>query len=123
MAISRPPLGAVAPVVAIVFGAVCTAANPNIVRLSGLDPAASTFHRMLWALPLLLLGGKLNGQKPPLKLKENWAIRIRLQIAEKHRDLTLFNLAIDSKLRGYDLVSLRLNDGCTRTNDIFILRF
>jgi integrase len=54
--------------------------------------------------------GKLIGQKPPLKLKEVWAIRIRLQIADNLRELALFNLAIDSKLRGCDLVSLRLND-------------
>ena len=40
--------------------------------------------------------GKLVGQKPPLKLKEIWAIRIRLQIANRIRDLALFNLAIDS---------------------------
>jgi hypothetical protein len=45
--------------------------------------------------------GKLVGQKPPLKLKEIWAIRIRLQIANKLRDLALFNLAIDSKLRSF----------------------
>ena len=44
--------------------------------------------------------GRLVGQKLPLKLKEIWAIRIRLQIAERSRDLALFNLAIDSKLRG-----------------------
>ena len=43
--------------------------------------------------------GKLVGQKPPLKLQEVWAIRIRLQISENIRDLALFNLAIDSKLR------------------------
>jgi integrase len=54
--------------------------------------------------------GKLIGQKPPLKLKEIWSIRIRLQIANKLRDLALFNLAIDSKLRGCDLLKLRLND-------------
>jgi integrase len=54
--------------------------------------------------------GKLIGQKPPLKLKEIWAIRIRLQIARRIRDLALFNLAIDSKLRGCDLVRLRLRD-------------
>ena len=54
--------------------------------------------------------GRLIGQKPPLKLKEVWAIRIRLQIAGNQRDLALFNLAIDSKLRGCDLVRLRLND-------------
>ncbi|CAM2195903.1 protein of unknown function [Paraburkholderia kururiensis] len=47
--------------------------------------------------------GKLTGQKPPLKLREIWAIRIRLQLAGKTRDLALFNLAIDSKLAFTDL--------------------
>lgn len=54
--------------------------------------------------------GKLVGQKPPLKLKEIWAIRIRLQIANNLRDLALFKLAIDSKLRSCDLVKIRIND-------------
>ena len=54
--------------------------------------------------------GKLTGQKPPLKLKEIWAIRIRLQLNNRIRDLALFNLAIDSKLRGCDLVKLKLKD-------------
>jgi|TARA_R110000744_G_scaffold91550_1_gene177543 integrase len=54
--------------------------------------------------------GKLIGQKPPFKAKEVWSIRIRLQIADHKRDLALFNLAIDSKLRGCDLVRLRVND-------------
>ncbi len=54
--------------------------------------------------------GKLIGQKPPLKLKEIWAIRIRLQLAKRIRDLPLFNLAIDSKLRGCDLVQLKVSD-------------
>ena len=54
--------------------------------------------------------GKLIGQKPPLKLREVWAIRIRLQIQERLRDLAMFNLAIDSKLRGCDLVVLRVDD-------------
>ena len=54
--------------------------------------------------------GKLVGQKPPLKLKEIWAIRIRLEIADNVRDLALFNLAIDSKLRSCDLVKLRVLD-------------
>jgi len=54
--------------------------------------------------------GKLIGQKPPLKLKDIWAIRIHLQLAEQTRDLALFNLAIDSKLRGCDLVNLRVRD-------------
>jgi integrase len=56
--------------------------------------------------------GKLVGQKPPLKLEEVWAIRIRLQITENTRELALFNLAIDSKLRSCDLVRLRVKDVC-----------
>ena len=48
--------------------------------------------------------GKLVGPKPQFKLKEIWAIRIRLQIAKQVRGLALFNLAIDSKLRGCDLL-------------------
>ena len=54
--------------------------------------------------------GRLVGQKPPLKLRELWAIRTRLQLARRARDMALFNLAIDSKLRGCDLVSLRVRD-------------
>ncbi len=53
---------------------------------------------------------KLVGQKNPLKLKEIWEIRIRLKIAGRARDLALFNLAIDSKLRSCDLVRLRVTD-------------
>ena len=54
--------------------------------------------------------GRLMGQKPPLKLREVWAIRTRLELDKRLRDLALFNLAVDSKLRGCDLVSLRLGD-------------
>jgi integrase len=54
--------------------------------------------------------GKVTGQKPPLKPREVWAIRVRLQISNRVRDLALFNLAIDSKLRGCDLVQLRVED-------------
>jgi len=54
--------------------------------------------------------GKLIGQKPPLTLKQIWAIRIRLQMDHRERDLALFNLAIDSKLRGCDLVRLHVRD-------------
>ena len=54
--------------------------------------------------------GRLLGQKPPLKLKEIWSLRVRLQLSNKHRDLALLNLALDSKLRGCDLVSLRVRD-------------
>ena len=56
--------------------------------------------------------GKLVGQKAPLKLKEIWAIRIRLQLANRCRELALFNLAIDSKLRACDLVKLKVRDVC-----------
>jgi integrase len=50
------------------------------------------------------------GQKAPLRLKEIWAIRIRLQLADRVRELALFNLAVDSKLRSCDLVKLRVKD-------------
>jgi hypothetical protein len=54
--------------------------------------------------------GKLIGPKPPLQPKHIWAIRTRLQLAGRTRDVALFNLAIDSKLRGCDLVSVRVED-------------
>jgi len=54
--------------------------------------------------------GQLTGQKRPFTLKQIWEIRIRLQIAGRKRDLALFNLGIDSKLRGCDLVRMRVND-------------
>ncbi len=57
--------------------------------------------------------GCLVGQKRPLRPKEVWAIRVRLQIENRKRDLALFNLAIDSKLRGCDLVSLQVDDIAT----------
>jgi integrase len=54
----------------------------------------------------------LIGQKRPLKPKDVWAIRVRLQLQGRKRDLALFNLAIDSKLRGCDLVRLQVDDVC-----------
>lgn len=54
--------------------------------------------------------GKLAGPKPPLQPKHHWAIRTRLQLARKNRALALFNLAIDSKLRGCDVVNLSVED-------------
>ena len=54
--------------------------------------------------------GKIVGPKPPLQPRHVWAIRTRLQLAGKARDLALFNLAIDSKLRGCDVVSLKVED-------------
>jgi len=64
----------------------------------------TTAARSLWNK------GKLTGQKAPLRLNEIYAIRVRLQLAHRIRDLALFNLAIDSKLRGCDLVKLRVQD-------------
>jgi hypothetical protein len=54
--------------------------------------------------------GKLTGAKPPLRPKHVWAVRTRLQLLKRFRDLALFNLAIDSKLRGCDVVSLKVVD-------------
>ncbi len=56
--------------------------------------------------------GKIVGQKSPLKLKEIWAIRVRLQLAHRTRELALFDLGLDSKLRACDLVKLRVRDVC-----------
>jgi hypothetical protein len=54
--------------------------------------------------------GKLIGSKPPLRTKDVWSIRTKLQVEKRTRDLAVFNLAIDSKLRGCDVVSLRVED-------------
>lgn len=54
--------------------------------------------------------GKLVGQKAPLRIRDVWAIRTRLQLHKRVRELALFNLGIDSKLRGCDLVGLRVRD-------------
>jgi hypothetical protein len=54
--------------------------------------------------------GRIVGQKRPLKPKHVWAIRVRLELAENHRDLALFNMAIDSKLRGCDLCRMQVVD-------------
>ncbi len=66
--------------------------------------ATSTCHREPWNK------GKLVGQKTPFRLREIWAIRVRLQLQGRVRDLALFNLGIDSKLRACDLVQLRVRD-------------
>ncbi len=69
--------------------------------------------------------GKLLGQKAPLKLKEIWAIRIRLQLKNRIRDLAMFNLALDSKLRGCDLVKIKVSDlmqGCTMLSRAMIVQ-
>ena len=63
--------------------------------------AANATHREPWNK------GKIVGQKAPFKLKDIWALRVRLQMENRVRELALFNLGIDSKLRGCDLVALK----------------
>lgn len=70
--------------------------TPNLPAIRALRPAWNK--------------GRIVGQKLPLKPKHVWEIRVRLELAENHRDLALFNLAIDSKLRGCDLVQMKVVD-------------
>ena len=70
--------------------------TPNLPAICALRPAWNK--------------GRIVGQKLPLKPKHVWAIRVRLELAENHRDLALFNMAIDSKLRGCDLVRMKFVD-------------
>ena len=72
-----------------------------------MEQLIATAHKEPWNK------GKLTGQKAPLKLKDIWAIRVRLQLNGSKRDLALFNLAIDSKLRACDLVKLKVRDIAT----------
>jgi hypothetical protein len=60
--------------------------------------------------------GLLIGQKRRLEPKHVWSIRVRLEIARSRRDLAIFNLAIDSKLRACDLVKLRVDEICSGAN-------
>ena len=53
---------------------------------------------------------RIIGQKRPLQISHIWGIRIRLELEGKTRDLALFNMALDSKLRGCDLVKLKVSD-------------
>ena len=71
-----------------------------------MESVANAVHREPWNK------GKIVGQKAPFKLKDVWALRVRLQMEGLARELALFNLAIDSKLRGCDLVALRVRDIC-----------
>jgi integrase len=66
--------------------------------------ANSSDHRVPWNK------GKLTGAKPPLRPKHVWSIRSKLQLENRVRDLAIFNLAIDSKLRGCDVVALKVED-------------
>ena len=69
-----------------------------------MEATATTARREPWNK------GKIVGQKAPFKLKDIWALRVRLQMQERVRELALFDLGIDSKLRGCDLVTLRVRD-------------
>lgn len=71
-----------------------------------MEAKANSTHREPWNK------GKIVGQKAPFKVKDIWPLRARLQIEGRVRDLALFNLGIDSKLRGCDLVALRVRDVC-----------
>ena len=68
------------------------------------DPIPSTSKPSAWNK------GKLIGAKPPLRPKHVWSIRTKLQVEGRIRDLAMFNLAIDSKLRGCDVVALKVED-------------
>ena len=65
---------------------------------------ANAVHREPWNK------GKIVGQKAPFKLKDIWALRVRLQMESRVRELALFNLGIDSKLRGCDLVKIKIGN-------------
>lgn len=71
-----------------------------------MENADNAAHREPWNK------GKIVGQKAPFKVKEIWALRVRLQMEGRVRELALFNLGIDSKLRGCDLVALKVRDVC-----------
>ncbi|MEZ5832434.1 MAG: hypothetical protein R3D05_14770 [Dongiaceae bacterium] len=58
--------------------------------------------------------GKMIGAKPPLQTKHVWSIRSKLQLDSKKRDLAMFNLAIDSKLRGCDVLHIKIEDVAPR---------
>jgi integrase len=68
------------------------------------NPVAATHERFPWNK------GKLTGAKPPFRPKHVWSSRTKLQLEGRIRDLAMFNLAIDSKLRGCDVVALRVED-------------
>jgi len=68
--------------------------------------ASASDHRTPWNK------GKIVGQKAPFRLKDIWALRVRLQLDHRTRELALFDLGIDSKLRGCDLLKLKVSDVC-----------
>ena len=71
---------------------------------NSVPPSESSSRRVPWNK------GKLPGAKPPLRPSHVWSIRTKLQLDGRTRDLALFNVAIDSKLRGCDVVAIRVDD-------------
>jgi integrase len=71
---------------------------------NSVPPSEGSSQRVPWNR------GKLPGAKPPLRQSHVWSIRTKLQLERRTRDLALFNLAIDSKLRGCDVVAIRVED-------------
>ena len=71
-----------------------------------MESVANVSHREPWNK------GKIVGQKVPFKPKDIWALRVRLQMEGRLRELALLNLGIDSKLRGCDLVCLKVREIC-----------
>ena len=69
-----------------------------------METVATSLRRRPWNT------GRLVGSKPPLRLKQIWGVRVRLQMTNRLRDLAMFDLAIDSKLRASDLVRLTVFD-------------
>lgn len=69
-----------------------------------METSGVTAHREPWNK------GKIVGQKAPFKVMDDWALRVRLQMEHRIRELALFNLGIDSELRGCDFFSLKVRD-------------
>src|ERR1043166_1705708 len=83
-----------------------TSCGPSTRVESIMGTAAKATYREPWNK------GTIFGQNAPFKLKDIWALRVRLQMENRVRELALFNLGIDSKLRGCDLVALKVRDVC-----------
>jgi hypothetical protein len=78
--------------------------NPKEDNAMDQNQCSPTHQRIAWNK------GKLIGAKPPLSPKHVWSIRTKLQVEGELRDLAMFNLAIDSKLRGCDVIGLKVED-------------